>query len=280
MFYLVLSILSSSLIQIIMRLSTDKVKGNMSMLAMNYLVCTVIAAGYTGFGSLLPVGTAGLGTAIGLGAAQGLLYMLAFVLLQLNNKRNGIVLSASFMKLGLLVPMAVSIFCFGEQPGIAHILGFLIAIGAILLINYEPNGTSAASFKLGLVLLLLAGGGGDVMAKLYQEMGSPALSSQFLFYTFVAAFVLCVGMILWKREKPCKADLWYGFLVSFPNYFSARFLLKSLENLNAVIVYPTHNVATIFIATIAGIWLFRERLNKRQWTAIGAIVVALVLLNL
>ena len=280
MFYLVLAILCSAMVQIIMRLSTDKVKGNMSMLAMNYLVCSIIAACYTGFDRLLPAGADGLGISIGVGAAQGLLYLLAFVLLQLNNKRNGIVLSASFMKLGLLVPMAVSIFCFGEEPGASHIFGFLVAIFAIILINYEPKGASAASFKLGLILLLLVGGIGDTMAKLYQELGTAELSGQFLFYTFASALVMCLAVIIWKKERPGKAELLYGFLVSFPNYFSSRFLLKALEQLDAVIVYPSYNVATIFLATIAGIWLFRERLQKRQWIAITAIIVALVLLNI
>ena len=280
MFYLLLAILCSSMVQIVMRLSTDKVKGNMSMLAMNYVVCSVIAACYTGFDKLLPVGAEGLGVSIGVGAAQGLLYLLAFVLLQLNNKRNGIVLSASFMKLGLLVPMAVSIFWFGEEPGAAHLFGFLMAIFAIILINYEPKGTSEASFKMGLILLLLVGGLGDTMAKLYQELGTTDLSAQFLFYTFASALVLCLILIVIKKEKPGKAELFYGFLVSFPNYFSSRFLLKALEELDAVIVYPSYNVATIFLATLAGVWLFRERLHKRQWIAIGAIIVALVLLNI
>lgn len=280
MFNLVLAIACSSMVQIIMRLSTDKVKGNMSMLAMNYVVCSFIAACYTGFDKLLPIGAAGLGASLGIGMGQGLLYLLAFVFLQLNVKRNGMVLSASFMKLGLLVPMAVSVFCFGEQPGITHILGFVVALGAIILINYEPKGASQANFKAGLILLLLIGGLGDTMAKLYQELGTTELSAQFLFYTFASALVMCAGLILWKKEKPGKTDLLYGFLISIPNYFSSRFLLKSLEELNAVIVYPSYNVATIFIATLAGIWLFRERLHKRQWIAICAIIVALVLLNI
>lgn len=280
MFYLVLAILCSSMVQIIMRLSTDKVTNNMSMLAMNYVVCTLIAACYTGLGNLFPVKSAGFSAAVGVGFGQGLLYLLAFIWLQLNNRRNGIVLSASFMKLGLLVPMAVSIFLFGEEPGAAHILGFILAIFSIILINYERGGTSAASFKVGLITLLLIGGLGDTMAKLYQEWGTTDLSAQFLFYTFASALVMSIGLLIYRKERPGRMDILFGALVSFPNYFSSKFLLKSLEELDAVIVYPCYNVATIFIATLAGIWLFRERLQKRQWIAISIIVVALALLNM
>ena len=280
MFYLILAILCSSMVQIVMRLSTNKVTNNMSMLAMNYVVCSLIAACYTGFGNLFPLRAEGLGTALGVGFGQGLLYLLAFIWLQMNNRRNGIVLSASFMKLGLLVPMAVSIFLFGEEPGALHIIGFILALLSIILINYEPSGTSAAGFKLGLVTLLLIGGLGDTMAKLYQEWGTPALASQFLFYTFASALVMSICLLIYKKEKPGRTELLFGTLISFPNYFSSLFLLQALEELDAVIVYPCYNVATIFIATLAGLWLFKERLQKRQWIAICIIVVALVLLNM
>lgn len=280
MFYLILAILCSSMVQLVMRLSTDRVTNNMSMLAANYVVCTLIAACYTGFDRLFPVGAAGMGAALGVGFGQGLLYLLAFILLQLNNRRNGMVLSASFMKLGLLVPMAVSVFFFGEEPGVHHILGFLLALCSIMLINFDPKGASAASFKLGLILLLLVGGLGDTMAKLYQEWGTPELSAQFLFYTFAFALLLCVCLLIARKERPGKMDILFGVLVSFPNYFSSKFLLKALEELDAVIVYPCYNVATIFLATLAGVCLFKERLKKRQWIGIAIIVAALVLLNL
>lgn len=278
MFYLLLAILCSSMVQIVMRLSTEKVTNNMSMLAVNYTTCMLIAAAYTGFGNLMPR-VEGLGIAGVLGFLQGLLYLLAFILLQFNDRRNGVVLSASFMKLGLLVPMAVSIVFFGEQPGVAHIIGFIVALAAIVLINYDPKKANAAGSKLGLIALLLVGGFGDVMAKLYQELGNPGLSAQFLLYTFAGALVLSLGLMVWKKERPGKAELLFGVLVAIPNYFSSKFLLAALAELEAVITYPCYNVGTILVATLAGIWLFKERLQKRQWIGMAAILAALVLLN-
>ena len=279
MFYLLLAILCSSMVQIVMRLSTDKVTNNMSMLAVSYATCMLIASCYTGFGNLLPL-TEGLGTAGILGFLQGLMYLLAFILLQFSDRRNGVVLSASFMKLGLLVPMAASILFFREVPGPFHIVGFIIAVAAIILINYDPKKAAPAGSKLGLIALLLTGGMGDLMAKLYQEFGNPDLSAQFLLYTFGSALVLSLILMIRNRERPGKAELLFGILVAFPNYFSSKFLLAALAELEAVITYPCYNVGTILVATLAGIWLFRERLCRRQWIAIAAILVALVLLNI
>ena len=86
--------------------------------------------------------------------------------------------------------------------------------------------------------------------------------------------------MIWKKERVGAAEVLYGFAVGIPNYFCAKFLLAALESIPAVVVYPTFSVATILVVTLAGVALFKERLGKRQWTAVGIILVALVLLNL
>jgi len=275
---LILAVLCSAAISLVMRLSTDKVKGNVSMLAMNYLMCFLIAGTFTGWDNLLPT-QAGSRVALLLGGSQGILYLAAFILLQLNIKKNGVVLSAIFQRLGLLVPMVVSVLLFGEMPEGLQIVGFFVAIAAIILMNLEKEQT-VMQFKLGLVLLLLAGGCADVMAKLYEELGEPALAPQFLLYTFGTALILCLGLMLWKRQRIGKAEILYGCAIGIPNYFSAKFLLASLNTVPAVIAYPTYAVATILAVTLAGVLLFREKLGMRQKTAIAIILAALVLLNI
>ena len=278
MVYLILAICSSALISIIMRLSTDKVSGGVSMLVMNYLMCLIMAMGYAGAGSLFPNNPA-LPATLGMGAVNGVLYLAGFVLFQINVKQNGVVLPAIFMKLGLLVPMAASVCFFGEMPNLKQIIGFVIAVAAIILINFEKE-QSVVRFRSGLILLLLVGGTADVMSKVFEELGNTAFSNQFLFYTFLMAFVLCAGLVVYKKERIGKNEVIYGFLIGVPNFFSAKFLLKALESVAAVIAYPTYSVATILTVTVAGVLFFKEKLGKRQWLAVGIILVALVLLNL
>ena len=64
------------------------------------------------------------------------------------------------------------------------------------------------------------------------------------------------------------------------DFFSSKFLLGALESLSAVIVYPVFSVGTILTVTLAGVLLFRERLEKRQWIGMLLILAALVLLNI
>lgn len=276
MVYLLLAILSSVTISLLMRVSADRVSGRLSMLCANYLVCLTLGAVHAGFGALAPA-VPGFPAALGMGAVNGVLFLASFILFQSNTRQNGMVLSSLFMKLGLLVPMAVSVLAFGEVPTWLQVAGFVMAVAAILLINYEKGDTTGP--RLGLVLLLLLGGAGDAMAKVFERLGDAALGDLFLFYTFATAFVLCVTLAVWRREKPVWRDLFYGALIGVPNFYSAKFLLRSLDTVDAVIAYPTFSVATILLVTLTGVWLFRERLQRRQWVALAVILVALVLLN-
>ena len=277
MLYLILAIASSALVSIIMRLSDRKVTGNIAMLTVNYLMCFLVSAGYAGF-DLFP-SSEGLPSALLMGSVNGLLYLGGFVLLQINVRRNGVVLSSTFMKLGLLVSIAVSVVFFHEVPDLLQVIGFCLAVAAIILINFRKESGGEAGFKAGLILMLLAGGMGDAMAKIFEELGDPALEPQFLIYTFLVALILCTALMLSKKQHPGKWEVLFGLLIGVPNFFSAKFLLGALEHISAVIVYPVYSVATILVVSLTGVLAFRERLEKRQWIGMGLILVALVLLN-
>jgi len=203
MFFLVLAVLSSSLISVIMRLSADKVKGSLSMLAVNYVICMSLSAVYAGF-DVLPVKAEGFSSALGLGVLGGVLFLAAFVLMQRNTMKNGVVLSSLYMKLGLLVPMVLSVAAFGEMPAAVQIVGFCLAVGAIVLMNASKG--LRGGLQADLLLLLLVGGGADAMAKLYEEFGPAELNGQYLFYVFAVALVLCGALVMVKKEKPGKTS--------------------------------------------------------------------------
>lgn len=278
MLNLLLAIASSALVSITMRFSEAKIKNNTAMLAVNYIMCTFLAWAYTGFGNLYPIAEGRQFAAI-LGSINGILYLAGFVLLQRNIQTNGVVLSATFIKLGLLVSMAVSVVFFGERPEIWQWAGFLLAVAAIVLMNYRP-GEGKAGNMAGLLLLLLAGGGGDAMSKVFEELGNPVLSDYFLMITFGVAMGFCLSLVRIKGETVGRWELLFGLLIGIPNFFSAKFLLGALKDIAAVVVYPVYSVATILTVTVTGILVFREKLEKKQWLALGMILVALVLLNI
>ena len=277
MFYLILAIVSSMMVSVCMRLSEAKAKNNISLLAVNYAMCLVLSLAYAGSMDLLPA-QQGLGFCAAWGLLSGGMYLASFLLLQWNIGKNGVTLPATFMKLGVLVPTVLSVIAFGEMPGALQVAGIALAVFAILLINTGKGGQKAASIA-GLVALLACGGTTDFTSKIYEEVGNAALSNHYLLYTFSAALVLCTVLALVKKQGLTLWDTAFGLLIGIPNYYSARFLLASLGSVPAVIAYPTVNVGTIVMVTLSGMLLFKEKLSRRQWAAMGVIVLALVLLN-
>lgn len=90
---------------------------------------------------------AGTGIAVGLGLFSGVLFLTSFVLLQQNIRKNGVVLAATFMKLGVLIPTLMAIIIFRERPGFFQISGIILAIVAIIMIHFEKESVGAVLFK-------------------------------------------------------------------------------------------------------------------------------------
>lgn len=277
MVYLILAILSSALISVLMRISEKYSRSGIAMLAMNYLMCCLLGVVHAGGTQLFPR-TAGMGLTVLLAAISGILYLSGFVLMQWNIPRNGVVLTATFMKLGVIVPTAVSILVFGENPRVSQFIGIALAICAIFLM--QGKGEKGASSILDLIGVMLAGGGGDVMAKVFDETAPAALKNQFLLYIFIVAFILCVFLCAMKRQKPEWMDILFGLAIGIPNYYSARFLLLSISEIPAMVAYPSFSVGTIIVVALAGVLGFKEKLNRRKLAALCIILASLVLLNI
>ena len=84
MLFLLLAICSSAMISIMMRLSSHKISGNYSVLAVNYLTCSLLGAGYTGF-RLAPA-VSGFPLTLAFGLISGVLYLASLVMFQSNTR--------------------------------------------------------------------------------------------------------------------------------------------------------------------------------------------------
>lgn len=275
MLSLILAIVSSMLITVVMRLSEKRRENPTAMLAVNYVTCCLCSWLSAGMPNPVPA-QEGVPMAMLLGVVAGALFLGGFVLLQWNLPRNGVVLSATFQKLGVIVPTVMAILFFGETPRILQVIGIVLTLLAIVFM--QGKGDKAGSLA-GLIGLLLCGGLADAMSKIYAQYGPAGLEDHYLLYTFFVALVLCIILCVKRGEKLTLKDTLWGLAVGVPNYLSALFLLRAMATVPAVVAYPTFSVGTIVSVAVAGAVLFHEKLSRRKLYCLGMILVALVLLN-
>ena len=274
---LLLAILSSAAVSAMLRIGERRASGTYGRFAMNYLSGALLA--YAAMSSRQFSLAGGGWAALGLGTAQGLLYLGTLVILQGNIRKNGVILSATFARLGLVVPMLFAVAAFGELPTGVQLAGFLLACAAIWIIRTGSAGEAVTS-RSGLLLLLVCSGLTDSLAKIFEAVGAREMDGWFLLITFLVALAVCLGLMVYKKERLGWREVLYGCLVGVPNYGSVFFLLRALTQLPAVLVYPTYSAGTILVVSLIGVAAFRERPGRRQWLGLSIILVALVLLNL
>lgn len=287
MLYLGLAILSSAAISVLMRLADKYIKNNMIMFAANYAACGLLSLiflavdgeGARIFGAVN--GLSGLTFSVTLGIISGVLYLLSFMLLQYNIQRNGVVLAATFMKLGVLVPILMSVVLGWDKPTVLQVAGCILAVTAIIIINGEGKVEKKTSFAGSLlIILLLIGGFTDSLSNIYDKLGNPELKNLYLLFIFISAVIVSIVLAGFKKQKFVMIDAFWGVLIGIPNYFSARFLLYALGKVPAIVAYPVYNITVILIVSILGFLLFKEKCSKRKLTGISIILLAILLLNL
>lgn len=275
---LLLAIACSAMISVIMRIGEKYVRNEMAMFLSNYVVCVLTALLYVDRSKVVPQESVPL--LLFLGIVTGALYLVSFVLLKFNMRHNGIVLASTFMKLGVLVPTLLAVLVFRETPTWLQIAGIVLALTAIVIIHFEKDALSEGNKKIWLLILLLFGGMGDAMSTVFERIGDPAGKDWFLVLTFGTSLVFSAAAVVIGKEKISGKDLLFGVLIGVPNYFSARFLLRALGSIDAVIVYPTYSTATMIAIAVVGVLVFGEKISRKKAVALGMIVLALCLLNL
>lgn len=299
MIYILISIICSSLIAIVFKISEGRTSNRFAITGMNYLAGMMVSLiflrgkplfnlqwfkAFSGeFTSVLSNGTVfsqeGTGAlAVILGIITGVLYFSSFILYQKSVGDNGISLSATFMKLGVVIPVVLSIIFLGERIDGLAFLGIIFSLIAIIVIN-KSDDAEKKTIKINLIVLLILAGGGDFLTKLFQNYGVTEFKNLYLFYTFLTGLIISTIMLLVKNPRFKVWDLFYGVMVGIPNVLMPDFLIKGLETVKGAVAFPMVSAGTIVISSIIGMVFFKERLGKKEKAGIVMMVIAIILLS-
>ena len=277
MLFLVLATLSSSVLALVLKRPNS---GNTyGVYFFNYVTCALL--------SFLTLEDKALWRGdplpLWLGAVGGLVYLASLAVYGYSIRKSGAVLASVFTRLGVLVPIGISVAFLGERPSWLQGAGIALAVAAAVVMNGLPRGRASrpgGKLLLPLLLTLLFTGGSDSMSKIFAYAGRREEDGLFVFFIFFFAGLFTLVLLLRQRKGLALRDVLLGALVGVPNFCASRLLLAALTRLPAFVVYPCYSVGAILVISLCSVLLFHERLSRRQWGAVGMILAAVALLNL
>lgn len=279
MIYLILAVLGSILIPVVIRYSKGKVNDVFGMYFCNYVVCVV--TGLIWMGEFKPFSYGNdMKPVFIIGFITGILYLASLAYYDKCIDKAGLVLTSIFKKVSMIIPIIIAVVIFKNELKITHITGISLSIFAIVLINYNKKSFSKIDYLGILILNLLFSGLADSMKNVFNELCAPSLINYFTLFSFMIAALCTAIMMLVKKNKIGKYEILYGAAFGVPNYFTANFLTTALTKMNPVIAYPAFFMLSMIGTTMAGVILFKEKLDTKKIIAIIIVIIAMIILNI
>lgn len=238
-----------------------------------------------------------------LATVEGVLFMLGFVVMNRSTWRSGVALTTSASKASLVLPVILS-WALLAQPAPKWIPVILVlgAMAMIMLpaqsIKHEAAVQTGISDEvrrkktvLALFAVFMTFGISDFSLKLVQSAaenacgGDPALVNNHLsclmavifLMASVASLVVCYYTDTFKKQKIGAKNIQAGLVMGLVNTGCTFCILKALGSMATGVFYPLYNIGIVIVASLVGVFFFKERL---KWIQIAGIAVAVVAIAL
>ncbi|WP_319509191.1 EamA family transporter [uncultured Draconibacterium sp.] len=284
MIYLILCILSSSMIYVIFRIAKNYNCKLQSLITINYLAASLLGIllfqpfANDDYPVTLPHWTP-------FAVILGILFIAMFYLIGYSSQKAGITVTTLANKLSLVFPVAFSLIYFNEELSTIKAIGIVSAIIAVGLTVYKKEITRTNLIYIVLPLFLFLGSGViDSLVKYVQAVKiSDSETSLYTILVFAVAFICgIVVTIVTKtyRQRLNPATLIFGTLLGVVNFGSLYFIIKALNNsgLESSLVFALNNMAIVAFTAILGTLLFKERLNKINFVGVVLALISLYFL--
>jgi len=283
MIYLAASILSSSMIYVVFRISKNYHCRLTALITYNYLAATLL-----GVFLFKPYQSETLNSVTGwlpYGIALGLLFILMFFLIGRSAQKAGITVTTLANKLSLVFPVLFSLIYYNEDITTIKYIGLGTATLAVLMAVYKKDLRRTNVLYIILPLLIFFGSGVvDSLVKFVQaEKITSTETSAYTTVVFLVAFVAGTLLLLFNRPFSWRIHtptLLLGTLLGIVNFGSLYFIIMALNHtgLKSALVFAMNNMSVVALSALFGALLFREKLNKINFAGIVLAIISLYFL--
>lgn len=240
-------------------------------------------------------GIAKLGDAWGIIVALGILLPAVFIILGRAIEAVGIVATDAAQRLSLIIPIIAAFMLFGDVLTSSRILGLALGFLALIALIYRPQqeSTGAGSItryskhnsqiRYTAFYLFAVWAGYGVIDILFKQMAkqNAAFPLSLLLSFGIAGLLLFIYLLATRVCWQTRA-LTAGILLGALNMGNIYAYVRAHQVFSGSpsIVFTGMNVGVIVVATIIGVGVFKERLNRINLVGIGLAISCVLVLFL
>ncbi|MCD6598735.1 MAG: EamA family transporter [Bacteroidales bacterium] len=282
--YLFFSILASTLILITFRYF-ERFKIN----SFNAIILNYFAASVLGFLLANKEGSyqdSGVNDWFMMAVIIGVMFAIMFNVVSATTRKAGLTIASISAKMSVVIPMIFSILYYHESSTFLKIAGIVLAPAALLLTMIKTDIHPGLKKYIWLPAIMFIGMGiTDSMVKFTQQDFLKE-GNVFLFsaYLFVISFsVSFLTKLLFKSKfgkETSTKDILGGIILGLFNSGSLFFFIQALSysGLDSSLVFAINSIGIVLLSVLAGIVLFKEKLNPVNWAGIILAIVILFIL--
>lgn len=213
----------------------------------------------------------------------GGLFLLNFFLIAKTAINQGVSIATFANKISLVFPVVFTVLYFGEPAGILKLAGVLLALYSIYLLTVKSSSLPKTPFGLFPLFIFLFTGIAESAINYTQKVyfSQDSEISYFVIACFSVSFVLGSGFLFFQKKMIKRKEVAAGLLLSIPNTFGLYFFIKSLKNVtDTSALLPIINIGTLLMAILVGVFLYQEKLSKRNWWGILIAIFSILILTI
>ncbi len=195
-------------------------------------------------------------------------------------------LTVLFVNLSMIFPVIVSATVFGEPISAFRFVGILLTVLSFFVgTDFKAGGINGNWLFLTLCAAF-ANGGIAITQKVFASTEFKSQNAAFVAcaYTVAAAFSVIIYFILCLCGKPKEYKFGKNILIVSLLTGATLAIFQTLNTYaisttDGTFLFPVYSGGSILLSTLAGIFLFRDKITKKQLCSIIVGITAVIIMN-
>ncbi len=286
MINILLAILSSGVLILLFKLFERLEIDSFQAITFNYYVCVLM--GFIGLNADLSISSAPAQSWFPFAIVIGAFFIISFYIIAKATQVSGVTVAAVANKLSVVIPSVSAFYLYNEPTSISKIFGLILALVAVYLSSKKSGteGNKKGTMLLPFIVWLVAGFIDTSIGYIENHYLPEDQTPLFLIWLFGIAGLLGTVWLSVKlmsgKDKFQFKNVLGGIALGVPNYGSAYFLLRSLNNsgLDKSVLFPIISIGVVLFSSISAVLFFKEKLSLINVVGLVLAAVAIVLMSL